>query len=330
MLISAVILILIGAISLYLQVKKNRLFSDVTNEVPWRIYIVTYFFFAGAGGGLLFLSAVGELAFPGVSGIAAQIALGCFVGAGFSLLLDIGRPDRALNILKMKVQSPLFWDFVGLAVGFCGAGILLLWQQAGDFSLLRMGIGILCFITVFATEGWTLKFCPGRGLWNESLIAVALALEGLLLGLATLIVFGHNSNGVFRHVFLVITLLVLAFDYYQYSGEYFLRRESRNPNLPKMTFWILFLNMIACIVILMVNMKALFILAATFVLIAGLIEKYHQIMIPQISMAYNQWNRYKRAPAYKLELNKGMVVAGLFGIVGLTFEVLDLLITILR
>jgi len=66
--------------------------------------------------------------------------------------------------------------------------------------------------------------------------------------------------------------------------------------------------------------------AAVIVLLAGFIEKYDQVIVPQVSMAFNQWTKNKYAPEYKIELKKGLIVTGLIGVAGGTFQVLNLLL----
>ncbi|MFZ7104248.1 MAG: NrfD/PsrC family molybdoenzyme membrane anchor subunit [Peptococcaceae bacterium] len=330
MLMTASLLVIIGGISVYREISKKQTFTDITNEVPWGIYVVAYFYLAGIGGGLLLLSAAGGLLVPGIAGVTAQLALGFFVGAGFSLLLDLGRPERALKILYMKKQSPMFWDFIGLTVGLGGAALLFIWQPRAESAFFaRMVIGLLSCVMVFAAEGWTLNLCPGRGIWNEPLITVVFILEGFASALALLLFFREGPPGVIANGLLAVMTAVLILNFWQFSGKYFLPREPGRRNRKQEVKGVLPLRIAACALLLIAGGKGWILLAAILVLAAGFLEKFEQVLIPQILMAYGQGNEYKHAPKYKLEANKGLIVAGLFGIAGLTYEMLNLLLPLL-
>lgn len=351
-LILSAALFVTGFIALIREYTAQKEFTDVGDEIPWGLYIVAYFFFGGAGGGLLIWSGVrGFLADDG-SGLAlAVLSLAFFIAAGFSLLLDLGKPSRFWRIFTLKTQSPMFWDFIGLAAGFIGAVGLILFhcgdlvfatdkQLNGAFLqisgwggmgnvLLFLGVhanigfivfGILCGVIVFAVECWTLNLCPGKGLWNERFLFFALVFEGMVMAVALNGLLGLPGDVAFLlPVLLAVDLLI---HFWRYGRERFSRKEKANPQVKPQIIPIAGLDL-GALVLLGISLGGggygLVLIASFLALTAGILHKYDQIILPQAAMSYGQWTEYKIPPVYRSQPGKALVCVGLLGLAGIVY-----------
>lgn len=85
---------------------------------PWGFYIGNFVWFVGIAHGGIAISAVIRLLrlerYRPIARMAEVLTLVCLLMAGLSIIIDLGRPDRVLNIIRywpQRVgQSPLSWD----------------------------------------------------------------------------------------------------------------------------------------------------------------------------------------------------------------------------
>ena len=81
----------------------------VVKPAPWKPDIPTYFFFGGLAGGSALLAAGADLTGrPGLRRASRIAALGSVLVSLYTLVHDLGRPARALNMLRViKPTSPM-------------------------------------------------------------------------------------------------------------------------------------------------------------------------------------------------------------------------------
>jgi formate-dependent nitrite reductase membrane component NrfD len=97
----------------------------VVKAPHWRWFIINYFFLGGLAGGCGAIGALNELfgRDPAVTRAARYISFAAIVPAPVLLTLDLGRPERALNMFRIiKLKSPMSlgsWALLGL--GFCSS-----------------------------------------------------------------------------------------------------------------------------------------------------------------------------------------------------------------
>lgn len=353
-LILSAALFVIGFIALIREYVAKKEFTDVMDEIPWGLYIVAYFFFGGVGGGLLVWSAIrGFMTDDGSGLVLAILSLAFFIAAGFSLLLDLGKPSRFWRIFTIKTQSPMFWDFAGLAAGLAGTvGLILFhcgdlvfatneqlggsflqisgWGSMGKF-LLFLGananigfivFGIACGMMVFAAECWTLNLCPGKGLWNERSLFFTLLFDGILFAFAFdgLLRLSGSAQSILIP-FLVAALLLHILGY---GSEHFLPKKKASPQVKTKTIWIAALEIISLVLLMINNYSGtywLVLIASLLVLTGGVLHKYDQVILPQAAMSYEQWTEYKTPPIYNNQLSKASVCFGLLGLAGIVYFV---------
>lgn len=110
--------------------------------VFWGIYITNFVFFIGISHAGTLISAILRLCHaewrrPITRAAEVITVMVLFFGAG-SVILDLGRPDRALNVLwHGQLRSPLIWDVISISTYLTGSIIYLYLPLIPDIAILR-------------------------------------------------------------------------------------------------------------------------------------------------------------------------------------------------
>ncbi len=207
--------------------------------VTWGIYIGTFEWFAGMAVGAL--AAVGYIRYNELTryDIIARIgelwALIAGLSAAYLIVIDLGRPDRVLNILTawfVTVQySPLAWDVTFVTALLVMTSTMLILSLRRDFSemnlnklpvytaligeLLTLGfrpeerekldsmlrwLGLALLILAFTggmVPGWLLGVVGAQAGWYGGIAGIAFLSAGLLSGVAVLAI----TAGVLRYLY---------------------------------------------------------------------------------------------------------------------------------
>jgi molybdopterin-containing oxidoreductase family membrane subunit len=136
------ILILLGGIyAYYQQFTKGLVITGMRDYSLWGIYISNFVFFVA-------ISLVGSLvtAILRLSGvtwatpltrIAEIIAVAAIIMGGLTIIIDMGRPDRILNLfLHGRLQSPIVWDVIVVTTYLTISILLLFFPLLPDFQIL--------------------------------------------------------------------------------------------------------------------------------------------------------------------------------------------------
>ena len=116
--------------------------TGLTVPVYWGIYITNFVFFIGISHAGTLISAILRICHAewrrSITRAAEVITvMVLFFGAG-SVITDLGRPERALNvILHANFRSPLLWDVCSITVYLTGSVIYLYLPLIPDIALLR-------------------------------------------------------------------------------------------------------------------------------------------------------------------------------------------------
>lgn len=108
----------------------------------WGVYITNFVFFIGISHAGTLISAILRLARAewrrAITRSAEVITvLVIFFGIG-NILIDMGRPDRLLNIVRHgRFQSPLLWDVVSVTTYLTGSTLYLFLPLIPDIAILR-------------------------------------------------------------------------------------------------------------------------------------------------------------------------------------------------
>ena len=159
--LSLLIAIIFWGVYAYLTQYRNGLgVTGLARPIFWGVYITNFVFFIGISHAGTLISAILRLAKAewrrSITRSAEVITvLVLFFGVG-NILMDLGRPDRMLNIIwYSQFQSPLLWDVSSITVYLTASSIYLYLPLIPDIALLRDYSGKRqWFYRIFAL-GWT-------------------------------------------------------------------------------------------------------------------------------------------------------------------------------
>lgn len=131
----------IGLFAYILQLKNGLVVTAMGDYVSWGIYISNFVFFVA-------ISLVGSLitailrltdvhwSTP-LTRIAEIIAVSAIVFASLIIVVDMGRPERFLNLLLHgRLQSPIIWDVIVISTYFVLSLLLLYFPLLPDLKIL--------------------------------------------------------------------------------------------------------------------------------------------------------------------------------------------------
>ena len=137
-----VVLIIIGLIAYIDQIIKGQVVTNMRDYALWGIYISNFVFFVAT-------SFVGSVTVailrltnntwrtPLVR-IAEIISLAAIVMAGLTIMIDMGRPDRLLNLfIHARLQSPITWDVIIVPTYIVFSFLLLYFPLLPDLAILK-------------------------------------------------------------------------------------------------------------------------------------------------------------------------------------------------
>jgi len=157
------------------QYKEGLGVTGLARPVFWGVYITNFVFFIGISHAGTLISAILRLAKAewrrSITRSAEVITvLVLFFGVG-NILMDLGRPDRMLNIIRYpRFQSPLLWDVSSITVYLTASSIYLYLPLIPDIAILRdHGGKWQWFYRIFAL-GW--KGTEKQHYWLEKGISI--------------------------------------------------------------------------------------------------------------------------------------------------------------
>lgn len=135
-------IILLGAFAYGHQLITGLGVTAMRDYSAWGLYIANFVFWVAVSliGSLVsaILKLLNQQWSTPLSRIAELIALGAIVMAAASIIIDMGRPDRAHHIpLYGRIQSPIVWDFFVVNTYLVISAILLYLPLIPDIAILR-------------------------------------------------------------------------------------------------------------------------------------------------------------------------------------------------
>ncbi len=124
------------------QLSKGLGVTGLNVPVYWGFYITNFVFFIGISHAGTLISAILRLCHAewrrSITRAAEVITvLVLFFGVG-SVIMDLGRPDRMLNVLRHpNFRSPLLWDVCSISVYLTASSIYLFLPLIPDLAILR-------------------------------------------------------------------------------------------------------------------------------------------------------------------------------------------------
>ncbi len=131
----------IGGFAYIRQLRDGLVVTHMRDYVSWGIYISNFVFFVAISlvGSLItaiFRLANVKWATP-LTRIAEIIAVSAIVFAALIIIVDMGRPERMLNLfLHGRIQSPIMWDVIVITTYFCISLLLLYFPLLPDLKIL--------------------------------------------------------------------------------------------------------------------------------------------------------------------------------------------------
>jgi molybdopterin-containing oxidoreductase family membrane subunit len=154
------LLILWGAVAYGTQFADGLGVTGLHQPVSWGFYVTNFVFFIGISHAGTLISAILRLSRAEwrrpVTRMAEVITvMVLFIGAG-QILVDLGRPDRIMNILRYgRYQSPLLWDATSISAYLTASIVYLYIPMIPDIAILRDRVGKRKLLYRVLALGWT-------------------------------------------------------------------------------------------------------------------------------------------------------------------------------
>ncbi|MEW6702287.1 MAG: NrfD/PsrC family molybdoenzyme membrane anchor subunit [Bacteroidota bacterium] len=160
--VSVTILLAIVIWSAYMfftQVAYGLGVTGMNQPVSWGFYIVNFVFFIGISHAGTLISAILRLSKAEwrrpITRMAEVITAIVLAIGGIHPIIDLGRPDRVLNVFTAgRLQSPLLWDVTSITAYFTASTVYLYLPMIPDIAKLRDKGGKLVWFYNFLSWGW--------------------------------------------------------------------------------------------------------------------------------------------------------------------------------
>ncbi len=154
------LVILWGAVAYWAQLAEGLGVTGLNQPVSWGFYVTNFVFFIGISHAGTLISAILRLSKAEwrrpITRMAEVITvMVLFIGAG-QILVDLGRPDRMLNILRYgRYQSPLLWDATSISAYLMASLVYLYLPMIPDIAILRDRLAKRKLLYTVLALGWT-------------------------------------------------------------------------------------------------------------------------------------------------------------------------------
>src|SRR3970040_982357 len=133
--------------------------TGMNQTVTWGFYIVNFVFFIGISHAGTLISAILRLSKAEwrrpITRMAEVITAIVLAIGGLHPILDLGRPDRVLEIFTAgRLQSPLLWDVTRITSYFTASTVYLYLPMIPDIANLRDRGGKMVWFYEFLAWGW--------------------------------------------------------------------------------------------------------------------------------------------------------------------------------
>src|SRR3990170_6077102 len=135
-----------GAYAFSVQLRQGLVVTAMRDYISWGLYIATFVFFIGISHAGTLISAILRVTHAGwrtpVTRMAEFITVVALSVGGLFPLIDMGRPERVLNLIKYgRWSSPITWDILAISTYLTGSLIYLLLPMIPDLAICRDKLG---------------------------------------------------------------------------------------------------------------------------------------------------------------------------------------------
>ena len=140
-----ILLVMVASIGLYYYIQQLRnglIITGLRDYTIWGIYIANFVFFVAISLVGSLVSAILKLTNvkwrTPLTRISEMIAVAAIMFAGLIIIIDMGRPDRFLNVIfHARIQSPITWDVIVITTYLFISMLLLYLPLLPDLALMR-------------------------------------------------------------------------------------------------------------------------------------------------------------------------------------------------
>ena len=180
--------------------------TGMRGVISWGLYICTFVFLVKLSAGGLIVASSAEVfditALRPLAKLGALTAAVCISLAGLTLIPDLGRPARILNLLlHPNWRSPMIWDafIVGVYFGLAVSELRLMSNPttANQRRLRIMAfVGLPAAFALHSITAWIFGLQISHTFWNTALMAPLFVVSAILSGTAliTIIVAALRST----------------------------------------------------------------------------------------------------------------------------------------
>jgi len=222
----------------YVQLTQGLGVTGMNDTIIWGLYISNFIFFIGISHAGIAISAAVRIAnlrkYKPITRIAEALTLASLLMAAFSIIVDMGRPDRSWNLIVNYFdrigQSPLLWDISAVATYLVLSTTYLYLSMREDMAFLRgsltswqaklynillpgytpgehktvsklawwLAVTILpIMVMVHTTVAWIFSLLPNRPMWFGAVAGPYFIIAAVSSGIASVIVIAS----ILRHLF---------------------------------------------------------------------------------------------------------------------------------
>ena len=135
-----------GAYAYSRQLQDGLVVTGMRDRISWGLYITTFVFFIGISHAGTLISAILRVSHAGwrtpVTRMAEFITVVALVCGALFVIIDLGRPDRVLNVIIYgRWQSPIIWDVLAITTYITASVAYLFLPMIPDLALFRDRLG---------------------------------------------------------------------------------------------------------------------------------------------------------------------------------------------
>ncbi len=148
-----------GAFAYWQQARDGLGVTGMNRPVFWGIYITNFVFFIGISHAGTLISAILRISGAewrrSITRSAEVITVVVLVFGVGNILIDMGRPDRLLNVIFYgRLQSPLLWDVCSVTVYLTGSAVYLYLPLIPDVAIMRDNTNKFHLLYSVLALGW--------------------------------------------------------------------------------------------------------------------------------------------------------------------------------
>jgi molybdopterin-containing oxidoreductase family membrane subunit len=123
------------------QLRQGLVVTGMRDQVSWGLYITNFVFFIGISHAGTLISAILRVTDTGwrrpITRLAEAITVFALCIGGPMVIVDMGRPDRMLNLFRFgRIQSPIVWDVIGVSTYLTGCILYFYLPLIPDLGIL--------------------------------------------------------------------------------------------------------------------------------------------------------------------------------------------------